>query len=231
MTLDFYQILYKEEQRKELYPFAKPYFSVGLTPYFENAIIAGLVPFSQADYISVCSWRLRKKRNDGYAPVLLGFEPGTNETKHLTEEKILAAHPFDVAILTPHSAAHKPLGAAPNWHGRAWVDALEALKLFLARFGPFPDELRCSIYENHFIARKEIYHEYVSTCLLPAVDFIGDNPVYFVDSLYLPKKRDAEEIKRVQSLLGRTDWPIMPFLLERLFAFFINNKNLKVINL
>jgi hypothetical protein len=53
MSLDFYQILYKEEQRSELYDFAKPYFSVGLTPYFENAIISGNVPTSNAYYISV----------------------------------------------------------------------------------------------------------------------------------------------------------------------------------
>lgn len=231
MTLDFYQILYKEEQRKELYPFAKPYFSIGITPYFENAIIAGLVPMSQADYISVCSWRLRKKRNDGYATVLLGFEEGTNETKTLTEERILNAPPFDVAILTPHSPAHKPLGMAPNWHGSAWVNAFDAFKPFLSRFGKVPDELKYSIYENHFIARKEIYHEYVSTCLLPAVEFIGRDPVYYVDSSYIQKKRDQEEIKRVQSLLGAKDWPIMPFLLERLFGIFINSKSLKVINL
>lgn len=230
MTLDFFQILYREEHRKELYPFAKPYFSIGLTPYFENAMIAGLVPTSQADYISVCSWRLRKKRNDGYATVLLGAEPGTNETTYLREEKILNTD-FDVAILTPHSPAHKPLGMAPNWHGMAWVEAYAAFKPFLRQFGPVPDELKYAIYENHFIARKEIYHAYIRTYLLPAVDFIGDNDVYFADSNYLPKKKDAQEITRVQKLLGRTDWPILPFLLERLFSFYINDKGLKVINL
>lgn len=224
MTLDFYQILYHESQRVNLYPFAKPYFSVGLTPYFENAIIAGLVPSCNADYISIASHRLRQKRNDGWSPIEL-----RNDTT-LTEEKILNTD-FDVAILTPHSDSHRPLAVAPNWHGKAWADAFNAFKPFLAQFGPIPDELKYSIYENHFIARREIYHDYVNNWLIPAIDFIGFNQVFYTDSNYLSKKKDQTEITRVQTLLGRKDWPILPFLLERLFSFYINDKNLKVVKI
>lgn len=224
-TLDFYQILYHESQRQELYPFARPYFSCGLTPYFENAIIAGLVPMSEADYISVCSWRLRKKRNDT-AHFLGGFGKDG-----LSYEKIAEAHPFDVAILTPHSPSHQPLAMAVNWHGKAWVDAFNHFKPFLNRFGKIPDELNYAIYENHFIARRDIYHSYVQDYLIPAIEYIGSEMVYFADSNYLPKKKDETEIKRVQNLLQRNDWPILPFLLERLFSFYINDKGFKVINL
>ena len=223
--IDFIQILYNEDQRAELYTFAKGYFNVGLTPYFENQIIAGIVPTLDADYISVASWRLRKKRA-GAAHYLGGFNKD-----EFTLEKIQEAMPFDVAILTPHSPAHQPLTMAVNWHGVAWKDAYEAFKPFLRRFGKVPEELKYSIYENHFIARREIYHNYVSTYLLPAIEFIGDNPVFFVDSLYVPKKKDQAEIQRVQKLLKAKDWPILPFILERLFAFYINDKNLNVIKL
>jgi len=225
MTLDFYQILYAEEQREQLYYFSLPYFSTGLTPYFENSIIAGIVPTSKADYISVASWRLRKKRNDGWTPIAL------NNDLALSEEKIFAAHPFDVAILTPHAANHQPLTMAANWHGKAWTDAFNAFKPFLNQFGQVPDELKYSIYENHFIARKDIYHSYVNDYLIPAINFIGDNPIFFADSGYISKKKDQAEIKRVQKLLGINDWPILPFLLERLFSFYINDKGFKVINL
>lgn len=225
MTLDFYQILYKEEHREKLYPFAKPYFSVGLTPYFENAIIAGLVPTSNADYISVCSWRLRQKRGDSVHYL------GGMGRDVLTEQKIFDAAPFDVAVLTPHSPSHKALQMAVNWHGEAWTNAFKSLRPFLSTFGRVPDELTYPIYENHFIARREIYQEYVSSCLLPAIHFIGLNPVFYVDSGYLPKKKDQTEITRVQTILGRKDWPILPFILERLFSIWINNKGLKVINL
>ena len=224
-TLDFFQIYYKHEQREQLYDFAKPVYSVGLTPYFENQFICALVPQSTADYISVSSWRLRRKRNDS-AHALGGFGKDA-----LTLEKIQEAMPFDVAILTPRSGAHRPLAMAPNWHGDAWVKAFEAFKPFLAQFGKVPEELSNSIYENHFIAKREIYHHYVNTYLISAIDYIGTNPVYFTDSNYLPKKRDNEEITRVQGLLGKKDWPILPFLLERLFSFYIEGKGLNVIKL
>jgi hypothetical protein len=228
MTVDFYQIIYHEDQRKELYEFAKPVFSCGLTPYFENAWISGLVPISRADYISVCSWRLRRKRGDS-THYLGGFGKDI-----LTLNKIEEAMPFDVAILTPHSPNHKPLVMAENWHGRAWTDAYNALKPFIkSKLGRVPEELKYAIYENHFIGRREIYQSYVGEFLLPAIKFIEESAegAYMADSGYLQKKKDNEEIKRVQGLLNRSDWPILPFLLERLFSFYINDKQLKIINL
>ncbi len=35
-TLDFIQILYKDEQKEEIYDFATPYLNTVLTPYFEK---------------------------------------------------------------------------------------------------------------------------------------------------------------------------------------------------
>lgn len=224
MTLDFIQIYYDESQRDQLYDFAKPHFNAGLTPYFENSVIADLVPSCTADYISVCSWRLRKKRGD--ATHYLG---GIGKDV-LTEDKIKTAV-FDVAVLTPHSPSHQPLVMAANWHGKAWVDAYKAFKPFLRQFGRVPDELKYSIYENHFIAKGEIYRSYVAEYLLPAIEFIAEKEVFFTDSGYAKKKREVAEIERVKRLLMMGDWPIAPFILERLFSFYINDRNLKVINL
>jgi hypothetical protein len=224
-SIDLYQIYYNQNQSQELYDFAKPVFSIGLTPYFENQFICALVPQSQADYISVCSWRLRKKRA-GVAHFLGGFNKD-----EFTLDKIESAMPFDVAVLTPHSPSHQPLTMAVNWHGKAWVEAYNALKPFLARFGPVPEELKHSIYENHFIAKREIYQDYVQNWLMPAIEFIGEEPVFFAPSGYTQKKRDSEEISRVHRLLKSNDWPILPFILERLFSFYLNNKNLNVIKI
>lgn len=221
-TLGFYQILYAEGQRQHLYNFSRPVFSIGLTPYFENAWIAGIVPACDADYIGVCSWRLAKKRMDGFA--------GIHLRNTLTEDEITSTD-FDVAILTPHHPSHKALHMAAHWHGKAWTDAFGAFKPFLSQFGRIPEELRYPIYENHFIARKEIYHDYVNRYLIPATTYIGSNPVFFADSGYRAKKRDSIEIERVTKILNRSDWPILPFLLERLFSLYINDKGLNVINL
>lgn len=221
MSVDFIQIYYDQSHKEYLYDFSKPYYSSGLTPYFENAIIAGIVPCLSADYISVCSWRLKKKRGDSIH-YLGGF--GSDQ---LTIDKIQAAMPFDVAILTPRSPNHQVLSMAANWHGKAWTDAFEALKPFL---GNVPN-ITHAIYENHFIAKREIYQDYVNNFLIPCIEFMGDNPVFFADSGYLQKKRDHTEITRVQKLLGRNDWPILPFVLERLFSIYIEGKNLNVTKL
>ena len=41
----------------------------------------------------------------------------------------------------------------------------------------------------------------------------------------------AQEIQAYQKASGRQDWPIAPFILERLFSIWINDKNFKVIPL
>jgi len=217
-TLDFIQILYDDDQRVELYDFARPYFNETLTPYFENSVIADIVPSLLGDYISVCSWRLRRKRGDCQQPL--------KNDLTLTTEKILSCD-ADVMVLTPRSPSHKPLLNAVSWHGKSWVDAFADFKPFIGSLGlKVPDELRNTIYENHFIARREIYHDYVLNYLRPAIAHISTKEVYFAPSGYLQKKRNSPDIKIVQSKLGTQDWPIAPFILERLFSIYLEDKNL-----
>jgi hypothetical protein len=214
-TLTMYQIYYKDEQKEEIYDFATPYLNQVLTPYFENTPIAELVPKSDADLISVCSWRLKKKRGDMFRLL----------DKTLTKEKILS-NDFDIAILTPRSPTHNVMGMASHWHGSAWDNAIKDLKTFIK----IPNVVKHAIYENHFIARKDIYQAYVSDCLNPVIDFMSTRDVYFVDSGYLTRK-SAADVEAYQRLTGRTDWPIAPFVLERLFSIWINDKNYKLIPL
>lgn len=236
-TLTFFQIYYREEQTKELYDFATPYFNENLTSYFENSVVRDLVPLCSADLISVCSWRLRRKRGDSSTAIILQ-RAGILE---LTEERITNID-YDIAILTPRSPAHKPLAMARNWHNikggeftGAWDNAFLVLKKFLASdLGiKVPDELSNTIYENHFITTKEIYHNYVSQCLDPVLQFMrSKGGVFEADSGYIDKKRnDPQAVKDYQSVSGRHDWPIAPFLLERLFSIWIEGKGYKIINL
>src|SRR5678810_620061 len=155
MTLSFTQIYFKDEQLPHLYPFATPYKNETLTPYFENEVIRTLVPTIEADLIGVCSWRLKEKRNESSTPFILTKAYGDTA---LTEERILSAD-FDVAVLTPRNNLHKPLAMASNWHGKAWDDAFVVLKRYLynSQRIKIPDELTHTIYENHFIAHRDLY--------------------------------------------------------------------------
>jgi hypothetical protein len=124
------------------------------------------------------------------------------------------------------------------WHGGpehnyAWEHAEEELKKFIH----IPKEVKTPFYENHFIARKEIYHQYVNECLIPAMEFMGEKEVFKADAGYAEKKardRDGKgpaAVKRYRELTGRNDWPIAPFILERLFSIWINGKDFKIINI
>jgi hypothetical protein len=228
--LDFYQIYYKDGQESELYPFAIPFRNEVLTHYFENSIIARIVPETKSELVSICSWMLRKKRGQSSTEILLKRQ-GMYE---LTEERILQSD-YDIAVLTPRSPTHKPLAMARNWHGQAWVQAFDVLKRFLHtnKLCKVPDELTNTIYENHFIAKGEIYRQYVSECLIPVIQFIeSEGGVFLENSGYLEKCRfDQQKIKEYQRVSGRVDWPIAPFILERLFSIWIEYRKYKVIPL
>lgn len=218
--LDFYQIYYKDEQLTQLYDFATPYKNETLTNYFENSVIADLVPKSKAELIAVCSWRLKQKRGQGSSELIL-------KNRELTYESIVSKE-FDIAILTPRSQGHHIMNMASNWHGKSWDDAIQELRKFIK----VPEEIiGNAIYENHFIAKREIYQEYVQSCLRPCMAFMEGNRIFFEGSGYRSKKRDKEEVKMVTEKLGMQDWPIAPFVLERLFRIWIEGKRLNIVNL
>lgn len=219
MTLDFIQIIYEEYQREKCYPFATIHKNEACTIFFENSVIANIVPKSSADLIGVCSWRLSQKRGDMFRLA----------DKTLTREKILA-HDFDVAILTPrgHTDIETKL---LHWHPKDAVQT--AIEDFRRRFG-FPSEVKRSIYENHFIARGELYRRYCSDMLKPAINYMaGLRDIYMVDAGYINRKqgREREAALRLLASWGRTDYPLAPFILERLFSIWISDQNLKVIDL
>lgn len=209
--LTLYQIYFKENQLEHLYDYSVPYFNDSLTDYFENSVIAKLVPQCPSKRIGVCSWRLKQKRGD-----LI------RSKKELLRESLI--DDYDIAILTPRSPTHKPLYMASVWHGPAWNVAIKELKKFIK----IPLELKVSIYENHFVAVKDLYNDYVNTCLLPCMDFMSSRPCFFVDAGYA-KRKSAEEVQAYRKLTGRNDWPLAPFVLERLFSIWIHNKGFKIV--
>lgn len=228
MTLKLWQIYYSDEQRQHCYNFVSCYRNYTLTDYFENTLIADLVPKTTADYVGVISWRLKEKRQSGLCPMILNIY-GDDD---LSEEKILSTG-ADVINLRPFSYGHQMLANAAKYHGGpqhnyAWENAIEELKKFMH----IPEEVKHPIYENAFVAKRDIYVYYVRNCLIPVMDFMRDNPVFFADSGYAVKKErtDPESVKQYRAVSGRQDWPLAPFLLERLFSIYINDLNLKIVN-
>jgi hypothetical protein len=221
-SLKFIQIAYKKEHCDEMYEFAYPWLHWNLNDYFENQVIADAVPLiDDRDLISFCSWRLKAKRQDSI------------RTKGPLTEESLRTLDYDVAILTPRSNNHQPMTAAATWHHPNWTPAIEHLR---NEFN-IPKEVTHTIYENHFVARADMYKHYVTHWLRPVMSYMDQHPeVYRAPSGYA-KYKTEEERQIVKAKLGLEDWPIGVFILERLFSIYLEvvyikpKRELKVIPL
>lgn len=216
-TVEFYQVCYELWQREEMYDFAWSWVNQELDDYFENSVILKIIPDCTADLVGVCSWRLKSKRQDSI------------RTKGPLTEETLRTLDYDVAILTPRSNNHRPLEAAKTWHYPHWTPAIERLRDLIK----IPQEVTHTIYENHFVADRELYQDYVLRYLRPAIAFMKENPdVFRAPSGYAKYKTEAERLI-IKEKLGLDDWPIGVFVLERLFSIYLQNehRNIKVIPL
>ncbi len=216
-SLSFIQIGYKLDHVDEMYDFAIPWINDSLDDFFENTVIDLVVPPRETDLIGVCSWRLKAKRQDSI------------RTKGPLTEETLRTLDYDVAILTPRSNNHRPLEAAKTWHYPHWTPAIERLRDLIK----IPQEVTHTIYENHFVADRELYQDYVLRYLRPAIAFMKENPgVFRQPSGYAKYKTEAERLI-IKEKLGLDDWPIGVFVLERLFSIYLQNekKHVKVIPL
>jgi hypothetical protein len=212
---DFYQILYKEEQRSKLFPFAKPYFNDSLTIFFESEPIRKLVMESKAEKIGITSWKLRDKlrRNVGLA-------------KTLTENDINGD--YQVLSLTRNSKKHQMLAHLYQWHPKS----KEAMALLWSKLGyKLPGEAKNPIYQNHFLAKTEIYRDYVENFLSLAMELtLKDeelNNLMLQPSGYGRLSKDCD-LKSVKAKLGMSDYPLIPFILERCPSLFFQIKGYQI---
>jgi len=209
--MDFFQIYYKDEQLKHLYPFAKPYYNEGLTIFFENVPISKLVMESTADKIAVCSWRLHQKSRNIFPVTKVALESN-----------------YEVMGFRIVSKKHTMIAMLREWH----KDAITALDMLWNKLGyKRPGEARHPIYMNHYAARTDIYKDYVSNFLIPAMELITKdeelNEIMCRPSGYGRLSKDAD-LKSVQSKLGMSDYPLCPFVLERSPSLYYEMKGVRI---
>jgi len=209
--MEFWQIVYKDEHLKHLYPFAKPYFNEGLTIFFENTIISKLVMESKAEKIAVCSWRLNQKSRNIF-PI----------TKAALESN------YEVMGLKIVSTRHQMIAMMREWH----KDAVTALDMLWSKLGyKRPGEARHALYQNHYAAKTEIYKDYVQNFLIPAMELItNDEELHEImtrPSGYGRLSRTAD-LKSIQSKLGMSDYPLTPFVLERCPSLWYEMKGVRI---
>jgi hypothetical protein len=210
-VMSLYQIYYKEDHKKHLYPFAIPVFNEGLTIFFENKVISEVVNASNDEKIAVASWKLNQKSRR--------IHPITPEALNST---------YQVLSFTRNSGRHTMMAMAKQWH----VDFIPAIDMLWNKLGlKRPGEAKHPIYQNHYSATAEIYKDYVTNFLDPAMKLITEDPdlneIMKRPSGYGRLSRDAD-MRSVKEKLGMSDYPLCPFVLERCPSLFMTMKNIPV---
>lgn len=212
---DLFQLYYKDEHKTKLFPFSIPHKTEGLTIFFENYWISELVKASKAEKIGVCSWKLVDKmriRVGGGLP--------------LTQQALDSD--FQILSLTKNSKKHTMLAHLYQWHPKS----KEVMELLWLKLGfTLPLEAKNPIYQNSFIATREIYRDYVENFLSPAMELtLKDeelNKLMTAPSGYGKLSRGAD-VKSVKEKLGLSDYPLTPFILERCFCLFAQVKGYQI---
>lgn len=215
--VDFYQIFFKNEHIPHLYPFSQVYWNHTLTIFFENDPISKIVMRSNADKIAVCSWRIKEK---------LRYNVGG---RGVIDEELLNSD-YDVLSFTRNSVYHQMLNAAENWHSgfkKALTQIVEGIGEDMV------GEVKNPIYQNHFCAKREIYQDYVKNWLIPAMELIKNDPAVYkactADSNYHKLIRaEALTPEQLQEKIGMPHYPLVPFLLERLFSIYVDTNKINV---
>lgn len=110
---------------------------------------------------------------------------------------------------------------------------MEGFNILCDYLGLKVQEPRCVIYSNFWVAKPELYKEYVNTILVPAIEFLErpENKWFaWKDSGYHKKGGLKPEV--LKQYTGLDYYPMACFLLERLVSVWIDNKNLsfKILN-
>lgn len=86
-------------------------------------------------------------------------------------------------------------------------------------------EPRCVIYSGQWVAKEEIYSRYVNEVMIPAIDYMENDPKMreyaWMDSEY--NKRAGLKGEELKKYTGLNYYPMACFFLERLVSVWIDN--------
>lgn len=212
--LKIYQVYYRDEQLPNLD--YTPYKNEDCTVFFENSIIAELIPKSEAKYLGVVSWNLRPKIKSVLGP-RINITPFYPETFSLKLDQ-LRPDVMGFCQYDPHDPIKTWCGIHPELQ--------EYFRDVLKKCG---HEWRPKVYDdcfysNAFVAKSEVYKKYVSELLIPAMGIMNTMPKLMNNSGY-PRPLPIE----LRVKWGISYYPYHSFICERLFSYwsYLNKLNVK----
>jgi hypothetical protein len=186
--------------------------------FFESEVIKNEVLQTKFDKISVCSWELKSK-----------MKWYIGRPRELTQE--LLESDYEVMSFTKNTGDHRMFAAADAWHPGFMKTFDKILSVIGVRR---PGEIKIPIYQNHHASKTGIYQDYVNSYLIPAMEAIKNDPEIngeaMADANYSKLKKTPPPDYFVNQI-GVPFWPMVPFLLERLFSVYVQNKQIKITHL
>lgn len=214
---DVWQIYYDKSQEKTLEPYASRYFVEGLSPFFENHVIAQHEFGLSKQYTGIFS----------HAYKLAWKNPAKHTITHLLEN----IGEYDAISPCGHwGKGDGYFQAMERFH----PGALKIAEMLLSKMGLPPTSeviVDAHYYFNAFIARTSVYVHYVEEFLKPAMELMetGEElrPLCWQDARYA-RTKGVELRMRMQVLLGVPYYPMHPFVLERMFAYWCKVKGYQI---
>jgi len=226
--LNIYQIYYNEVSKSNCYSFTNHYLNENCTIYFENKVISDLVADKKhidSEYFGVFSHAFKDK--------MLRF-------RNHTKEQFEGLCRGDVLSFFGNFKQKSVFAQAESYHKGFGL----AFKLMLKdaigiEFNTCPHSIY--IMQNHFVAKSEVYQDYVETMLNPCIKALENKENEQLQQIiWSPLQKYTYERQRfkqnpdLEKQLGIDFYPMHPFLLERLPSLYCTlhriKKNLHLIN-
>lgn len=205
-----------------------PYKNENCTVYFENSVIADLIlknAHVDSEYFGVVSYKLREKmgvaRKEWKAASGLA---STSEREFSVEDFTteLALHMPDCMSFQHHPSADT-IATAEHFH----PGFAEHFKHILLSIGYVwePTVFENVFYCNYFVAKSDVYENYVKTMLVPAMKVMSSMPGLMRNSGYGSVLPDNLKAK-----FGVDHYPFHAFLCERLFSYYAHINKLRCLH-
>lgn len=207
-----YQIYYDEQTKKNCLEGFEPYYNEKCSEFFENDVILKLVTEGKhkgSEYFGIFSHSFQHKI-------------------HIWPEiifRMINEDEKDVYSFFANMNTNNIFLKGDQWHDNFSF----VCKKILEKIGYRVDiadpnyKTRCIVYQNHFVAKAEIYEDYVKTVLGPAIEIMNTDEevraILWKDAKY----HKASKMKnRLKEQIGIDYYPYHPFVCERLFSFYMD---------
>jgi hypothetical protein len=219
--INIWQVYFNEKSKANCYPEYNHYDnSEKLTEYFENSVIVDLIrngEHKKADYFGVWSHDIRKE---------LVWKEGELRFSPANLEIVVEANKhIDIFGFQKRRENRNIILQAEHYH-KGFVAIVQRI-LEETKFLPqIPKTLDHVILFNHFIAKSEVYEQYVNELLIPAMSVLANIHEAWNDANYKKGKTTPEIKARFVKAFGKDYYPMHPFILERLPSLFLQKYKL-----